>query len=400
MPASLHELLQPQVILDVVSRVRDRQTRLGRWMGFQPKRFDPDTVSLGGANIVSGDTRYATFRLFDFTRVVSKLRAPGTGPSTVAPNPLGDVRISCARFHEKIPLSYEELGNLSPIVGPNSQIDPGGQDYLQRQTRHIARQFNATVELLTTGMIQDNLWFQQNGDNWIGSIGNPGGIAFQIPFQVPSGNKNQLAMLGGANIIQVPWNNPGAPIFGNISSIKAAYAQLSGYPLLHDWINSLMWYNIVTNTEIRNLAGTAASPFAEYDNVPEKDSDGLPTEGYQAMLKADPTLAFHICDEVIITGNTDIDPSYSTAPATAVVQKVVPDNMNFFLTEPSNQWAKMYHGGEYVVENPGMPGALRRGYYFWHEYVTQPSAVDLIGLLNAVPLLYIPKVVAPATVIF
>ena len=47
-----------------------------------------------------------------------------------------------------------------------------------------------------------------------------------------------------------------------------------------------------------------------------------------------------------------------------------------------------------------MPGALRMGWYFWHEYVTQPSAVELISLLNAVPALYIPGVIAPATVIF
>src|SRR5215472_12420718 len=110
MSVALHELLQPQVILDVVSRIREGQGRLGRWLGFQPNRFDPATVSLTGPNTVSGDTRYATFRIFDFTRVVAKARAPGTGPSTVAANPVGDVRISCARFHQKIPLSYEELG--------------------------------------------------------------------------------------------------------------------------------------------------------------------------------------------------------------------------------------------------------------------------------------------------
>lgn len=402
MPASLHELLQPQVILDVVSRIRERQGRLSRWIGFQPNSYDPNTATLTGPNIVSGDTRYATFRLFDFSRVVAKMRAPGTGPSTVAANPLGDVRISCGRFHQKIPLSYEELGNLSPIVGPNSQVDPGGQDYLQRQTRHIARQFNATVELLTSGMLQDNLFFTQYGDNWIGSIGQPAGQvpSFQVPFQVPAGNKNQLNMLGNGNIITISWANPAAPIFGNISSIKAAMAQLSGYPLMHIWTNSILWYSVVTNTEIRNLAGTANSPFAEYEMVPEKGMDGIPTEGYEAMLKADPTIKWHITDEVIITGNTDIDPSYSTAPATAVVQKVVPDNMCIMLTEPSSLWTRMYHGGEYVVENPGMPGALRRGYYFWHEYVTQPSAIDLIGLMNVVPLLYVPKTVVPAVTVF
>src|SRR6185436_9866132 len=97
--------------------------------------------------------------------------------------------------------------------------------------------------------------------------------------------------------------------------------------------------------------------------------------------------------------NTDIDPSYSTAPATATLAKLIPDNMAIFTTEPSPKWTRMYLGGEYVVENPGMNGVLRMGYYFWHEYVTQPSAVELIALLNAVPILYRPLVIAPATVI-
>ena len=74
--------------------------------------------------------------------------------------------------------------------------------------------------------------------------------------------------------------------------------------------------------------------------------------------------------------------------------------MAIFCTEPSIDIAKMYLGGEPVVENPGMPAVVRSGYYFWHEYTTQPSAIDLIALANFVPCLYIPDAFAPATVVF
>lgn len=401
MVASLHEILQPQVILDVVSRIRERQGMLGRWMGFQPNRYDPETVSLAGPNTVRGDTRYATFRLFDYTRVVAKGRAPGTGPATVAANPIGDVQVSCARFHQKVPLLYEELGNLSPLVGPNSQIDPGGQDYIQRQTRFIATQFNNVVELMTTGMIQDNLFFNFVGDDIMPSIGAISGAipSFQVPFQVPAGNKAQLNMLGAGNIIDISWANQASAIMKHLSAIKVAFAQLSGYPLTDIWVNSNTWYNVITNTEIRNLAGSSNTGYAEFDMTEDNDFDGIPGGQYRAILRADPTINWHINNDVMVT-NSDIDPSYATAPSTATIIKVVPDNMAFFMTKPSPLWTKMYHGGEYVVENPGMPGSLRSGYYFWREYVTQPSAVDLIGLMNAIPLLYIPKVVAPGTVIF
>jgi hypothetical protein len=141
------------------------------------------------------------------------------------------------------------------------------------------------------------------------------------------------------------------------------------------------------------------TPFAEYDNVPEKGFDGEPTGEYEAILRADPTITWHITDHVLVT-NSDVDPSWSTAPAGATLVKMVPDNMAFFATKPSPTWTRMYHGAEHVVENPGQPAVKRSGYYFWHEFVTQPSAVELIGLLNAIPLLFIPKVVVPGIVIF
>lgn len=398
---SLHTLLQPQVILRVVSRIRLGQNRLGRWLGFQPTRYDVDNVTLAGPNTVQGDTRTAVFRTYDMARTVAKGRAPNTGPATIPVNPVGNVPVSCARFHMKIPLSYEELGNLSPVVGPNSQIDQGGSDYLRRMVQHIARRFNMLVELLAIGMMQDNLYFNLSGDDILVSIGPIAGsnFNFQVPFQIPAGNKNLLNMLNAGNIITGSWKLPTTPIIQHLMAIKAAYMQLSGFPLTDMWINSLGWYNTIVNTEVRNLAGSAATPFAEYDWVEEMGADGEHTGDYQAILKADPTVNIHITDEVVIT-NSDFDPVQSQVPAGAIIQKAVPDAFVYFATKPSSEWTQMWHGAEHVVENPGMPGVLRRGYYFWKEYMTQPSCIDLIGLLNCIPLLFVPKVIAPAQPLF
>ena len=54
-----------------------------------------------------------------------------------------------------------------------------------------------------------------------------------------------------------------------------------------------------------------------------------------------------------------------------------------------------------AIEQPVLtPAVQRMGYYYWKEYTTQPSAVELIALLNAIPLLYVPKCIAPATIVF
>lgn len=398
MAVSLHSLLTPQVILKAVSRVRKFQGRLGRWLGFQPNRFNPDMVSLEGPNVRYGDTRFATFRLDDVTRVVGKARAPGTGPASVAVNPVGDVRVSCARFHEKVRLLGEFLGNLSPIIGPNSQIDAGGQSYIARQTVHLAEKYNNTIELLTTGMMQDNLYFQMSGDNLLPVIGAPTGsnIGVQVPFQIPAAHKNQLNILGTGNIVLTGWQNSSAPIIKNILQIHAAMTQQSGYQPRHVWLNSLLWYNVLLNTEVRNTAGSANTPFAQYDRVTELAADGMPQPEFAAQLRGIPWVTFHIADDILVTGG-DIDPSWSSSSGTTTV-KVCPDNTAMFAPDPSADWSEMYLGGEYISENAGQPMTLKRGYTFWKEWVTQPTCIELIALMNMLPLLYVPKALAFGTV--
>lgn len=404
MAVSLHSLLTPQVILKAVSRIRKFQGRLGKWIGFQPNRFNPDNVSLEGPNTRYGDTRFASFRLDDVTRVVGKGRAPGTGPASVAVNPVGDVRVSCARFHEKVRLLGEFLGNLSPIIGPNSQIDTAGESYVARQTVHLAEKYNNTIELLTTGMFQDNLYFQLSGDNLLPVIGAPTApaLGIQIPFQIPAGNKNQLDLLGTGNIIQIGWQNAGAPLIKNCLQIQAAMTQLSGYQPRHFWQNSIMWYNILLNTEVRNTAGSANTPFAQYDRVPETGMDGMPQAEFAAQLRGIPWVTWHIADDVLVTGG-DIDPVWAQGAAAVTAGttnfiKVCPDNTVIIAPDPSPDWTEVYLGGEYISENAGQPMVLKRGYTFWKEWVTQPSCIELIALMNMIPLLYVPKALAFATV--
>ena len=396
---SLHELLTPQVILKAVSRVRKFQGRLGRWVGFQPNRFNPDNVSLEGPNVRYGDTRFASFRLDDVTRVVGKGRAPGTGPASVAVNPVGDVRVSCARFHEKVRLLGEFLGNLSPIIGPNSQIDTGGQSYVARQVVHLAEKYNNTIELMTTGMFQDNLYFQLAGDNLLPVIGAPASpnIGIQIPFQVPAGNKSQLNLLGTGNILLIGWQNSSAPLIKNCLQIQAAMTQLSGYQPRHFWMNSLGWYNVLLNAEVRNTAGSANTPFAMYDRIPETAVDGMPQPEFAAELRGIPWAQWHVADDVLVTGS-DIDPTWASAPSAATFVKVFPDNTVIITPDPSADWTEMYQGAEYISENAGQPMTLKRGYTFWKEWVTQPSCIELIALMNMIPLLYVPKAICFATV--
>ncbi len=408
MAATVMDFLYPQIVMEVISRIKPGRGPLASWLGFQADRYDPNTVTIQGPNTLVGNSvRNVTYRIYDHSRVVMKARAPGTGPATVAQNPMGQNTVSIARYHEKIPLVYEFLGNLSKIMGPNSVVDAAGQNYIMQQTMTLAEHGNNMIEMMAAGMMRDSLYFIESGDNWLPSFTAPTGTqtGFQVDFKIPAGNKSQLNMLGTGNIITVPWNNQAAPIIGDLQNIIAAYAQLSRYTMTDIWINSTMWINVITNTQVRNTAGSSNTPFAEFDMEADSGMNGTgPANRYSAILRGQPTIMWHFCDDTVAL-NTDIDPDYATVPTgavptTATLAKLIPDNLAIFCTKPLPTWTRLYLGGEYVVENPGMPGALRMGWYAWSEYATQPSAIELISLLNAVPTLYIPKVVAPATVIF
>jgi hypothetical protein len=409
MASSLQEFLLPQSVLRVISRIKAGRGPLASWLGFHANRYEEDTVSISGPNTLRAPSsiRNHSYRIFDHTRVPMKFRPPGTGPGVVAANPMGNQQISICRFHQKIALNYEFLGNLSPMIGPNSNIDEGGKNYIAQQTTFLAEQGNNAIELMAAGMMRNSLYMISSGDNWLPSFAAPTGTqyGFQVDFKIPASNMNQLNMLGTGNIITAPWNNADAPILDNIQQIIAAYAQLSRYRLTDIWINSTLWMSIITNTQVRNTAGSSNTPFAEYESTMEKGmEDTGPANNYSAILRGQPTIKWHFCDDTLAF-NTDIDPSYllqpaGAVPSTAALNKLIPDNMAIFCTEPNRNWTQLVYGGEWVVERPGMPASLRAGWHFWHEYHTQPSAIELICLLNAVPILYIPLVLAPAQVVY
>ena len=405
MAASLGEFLLPQIVTEVITLLRPGRGQMGSWLGFHPTTYDKNTVQVSGPNTLTTGTtvRKLTYRVFNETRVPLPFRAPGTGPATTAANPMAQNTIDICRAHAKIKLDYELLGNMSAMIGPNSQIDTGGQAYIMQQQQYLAKQGNQCVEMMAMGMMRDSLYLTTTGnDDWRASFtapSNPSTYGLQVNFRIPAGNKSQLNMLGTGNIIGTTWNNAAAPIISDINEVIAAYAQVSGYQLTDIFINSTMWINIISNTEVRNTAGSANTPFASlaYDQKASVNN-GPPMR--TAVIRGAPDVRFNMIDAVFSLG-ADTDPvNASSSGFTGTLTKYIPDTMAIFTTEPDGTWCKLYYGGEYVAEYPGATPQARMGWYSWSMTNVEPTGLYLYGLLNAVPALLNPNVVAPATVIF
>lgn len=401
---ALNNLLAPQVLLDLISKTRAGTGPMGRWLKFQPNRFDPTTVELAGPNTVSGDTRFVSFTVKNHPRTIMQARAPGSGPATVPQTPVGRTPLTCGRFHEKVNLDYESLGNLSVMVGPNSMIDQMGQDYVASQVQDLAMKGNNAIELMSAGMMRGGYYLKMvSGDRLYPTLTQPGsGNYITVDYQVPASNKSQLNMLGTGNLFTVPITDPNCPFITILQAIKAAFAQQTGYPMTDVWCNSIRWADIITNNQVRQTGGTSETPFAQFERVELTGPyDNLPVNDYVCVLRGDPTVKFHVTDYVLVTC-CDIDPIVTTAPASpaAVIDKMVPDSLMIFTMEPGPWWTKGYMGGEPVVERQGMNAVIRRGWYTWTEPKTQPSTIELLSLLNFIPVLYNNFGLAIATVVF
>lgn len=401
MSASLQELLLPQIVVGVISQLKRGRGAIGSWLGFHPTKYDEGTTTLSGPNTVpspgGAGPRTLTYRIFNETRVPMKARAPGAPAATRAANPLAQNTVDIARFYQKIVLNYELLGNMAAMIGPNSQIDQGGQSYIAEQQKYLVTQGHNIVEMIAAGMMRDSLYFINSGDDWLPSFtaASAGQAGFQVNFRIPSGNKSQLNMLGAGDIIGTTWANTSANIITDILEIQAAYAQLSRYAMTDIWINSTMWNNIISNTQVRNVAGSANTPFAQFDMEMAPNMSGPPT--FTARIRGVPYITWHFDDDAMALGG-DTDPIYTQG--TATLSKKVPDNMAIFTTAPSGDWAKFIYGGEYVVEQVGQAATPRMGWYMWPRYAIEPSCIELYALLNGMAALYVPAVVAPGTVVF
>ncbi len=406
MAASIFELLQPQIVLGVWSLLKRGRGPIGSWLGFHPTDFNRDSVTLSGPNTMTTGTTVDQYiyRIFNETRVPLNMTAPGAPAQTMQANPLAQNTVSMARWHQKIPLMWSFLGNLSAMAGPNSQIDTNGQNYIAEQTAYGIAKGNRTVEFLAAAMLRDSLYIINTGENWRPQFVAPTATQFgiQVNFQIPAGNKNQGNMLGDGNIITTPWTNTGARILGNCLSIRAAYAQLSAYGVTDTWINSVLWDSIITNTEVRNTAGSSNMPFAMFDTEGmESDNHGPPS--YRATLRGLPGHTFRLCDDTAALG-ADLDPinSATAGPAVATLSKLVPDNLAIFCPDPGAGgemgWTKLVYGSEMISENYGQPAVRKTGWSTWHMYSADPSCIILYFLLKCIPILPVPNVVAPLTV--
>ncbi len=379
--ATLQEVLSPSVVNRVISRLKTPQSRLQNFFGFQ----------IGGPHQNPIGRRQFSWDIFDKTRRIAKMVAPGTGPAVGVPQSVGRVTGVFPRLHEKVVLDYERLHNIRALGRPAGEVDQMGMNYILRQEEDLAQRFANAREFITSRMLKGSFDVLQDGNNWI--VTDAGNGTFNVNYQVPSGNLNQLNMLSGGNIINGRWDNSATSIVSHLQSINAAFEQLTGRPLRHIWTNSTTWISVLTNSQVHDIGGSANTSFAQYDTVNEVGPDGLPINEQVGKLRAIPWLQWHIYD-----AGLDVEAAGGTTTYTKFFNSATGETA--FLPDPGKDWTELLLGSEPVVDSYGQPAVEQFGFYAWTFTNIMPASIELIGVDNMIPALYVPKAIAFAKTLF
>jgi hypothetical protein len=363
------ELLAPEYILREVSRFKLPGTLLSDLFGWGMQARDPQTM---GGNMIDYPLRDGSYDVFNRTQEVATARVPGQAHANMPPQKVGKVRFTIPRSAERIPLTDEDLVNRRAVGQPVTTVDTMGENYITRQKQYLAAKVANMIEFQTAAMLRGSYTFDQQGDEI--RQGFTGGEE-TIDFQVPSGNKNQLNMLGDGDIIGASWATTTTDIPTDILQINDAMNSLTGMGINHMVMNSNTFAYLLNNTKIQAQAGTSNTPFENYVRVSENR--------FSVQLKAIPWLQIHVLDYKLRLWN---------GSAYATTRLIADDQISAF-PNPDSSWVQYLNGGEVVTEGPNGVREFRYGAYFYGYPSWDPSGWNLCEVHNGIPALYVPAAI-------
>jgi len=364
--AVLPRLLHPSIVNERISQLIVINTTLQNAFG----------MNAGGANVRSTPSRRGSYDVFDDTRDVPTAVLPGGHAQTVERFPVGHIPFVIPRHAEKLPIPMEEVNQLRALGGPVDGVDSLGEQYILDQERNQKQKITNLREFQIAAMLRGSYTYTASGTSFVHDFS---GGSVTINYQVPAGNKSQLDMTGGGDIIGTAWDNAASPIVRDCFAVNAAFNELVGLGLTEIWCSSTVWGYVITNTEVQNLAGSANDPV-------QSMSRDMGNQTFTAVLRGMPWVTWHITDNGL-----NVNGSF---------KKLIPDTAAVFLTEMDSRIVNYYEAPEPVVDPVSNAMTNQFGEFFYHKLIDDPVSYEFHSRFNGLPALKVPKAIAFATVDF
>lgn len=382
MAYAITDILRAQVTTKVVSRMAQSTSRILNQYNMAP----------GQSQELPVGHREAGYDVFNHSRAVGTTSAPGAPATRITPQIVGRVNFTFARLNEELFLPYEKIHNLRQVGGSAAQFDQLGANYITLQERFMGERVANWRTILLIGMLRGGLYAHQSGDKIYFDY-NSANALYQVDLKMPAGNMSQLNMLGGGNLIDVSWSNPGADIPAQLEAIDQALMQLCGQRLERITCSGRLWSKyVLKNDAVQAGAGIANKPWETYRREVGVGPDGTPITDKFGVIAAVPWVEWHITNDGLDVG----------APGATTWTQHVPDTNIFFGPNPAgrNDLFEMQLGDEPVVEYENGPVAARMGLYTWTKRSDNPAGYEFFALDNAMPASYVPACHGNGTVVF
>ena len=195
---------------------------------------------------VEGD--HCTYRKVEGTRKTARQVHYGSKARVASISGVSEVPIKLLHSFESIGHSPATLMNLTELGSESRQRI--GQSEISRQTREFRQLFdNLRVAAIYSIFANGAIYFDGDGN----LLPSSSGAVVTIDFAVPSGNQNQLDVLGDGAIITASWATAGTAIHKQIANLKKAARKLTGYPLRYAFYGENILDYLLGNTKLKEI---------------------------------------------------------------------------------------------------------------------------------------------------
>lgn len=376
-------LFKTPIITKVISEIDTPGSLFQRFYGLTP----------GGTQSIIAQGSTASWDLFHSTRSIGTLTARRTGPTTRNRKPYGNRVAQMVRIHEKMIIPDEDLMRYRAAGQPIGTFDQSGQRYVGQQLSYFSQIFRNTREWTVSRMFRGGFGFASNGESFKLTEAGAGGNIGEVDYGIPAAHKNQL---GG--IIATSWNNAAAEIVSQLMNLEKYAARVNGRPPRHIWLNGTTGQELMNNTQLTNVRGTAMRIFDTLTRREIDPNSRFPDTGYDIIFGALPQYTFHVYNAGLVAPGTSED--FSAQINSSNFQYFIPDEYAIITPDPGD-WCGMMEGTEYYrrnVADQNMEEA--RGMQAWSTPVIDPSGQEIKMLDNFLPVIYEPYAMYYAKVIF
>lgn len=379
---SYEQLFKVPYVMGLISRIQAPGTTFSTYYGLG--LLSPPAQRIMG--------RSGQYDIFDGTRSLSPMSAPGAPANRLNRKPVGVQPITVPRQYNSIGIEDEKIF-ATRAMGLNqaAPVNEGGQIYFARQVSYLKTRMQNSIEFMSTRMFMGGFGMkpQATGSQILNlcELGDAAAVVTN-PTRIPSSN---LTNAGG--IIDLTWDDPAADIRGQLMQLQVQSAMINGRTLKDIWVNGRTGRYLFNNISLQSQGGVVNKIFDTLnpDTGPLGPNAKFPDTGVTVIFSGLPEYRFHIYNQGYVVPGTSEDFSQQTSSANWL--PYIPDKQAI-ITPPPGEWCGMVVGSEPMRWNYRQQNTeIIYGFGYGTDITVDPPSTEVKMLFNGAPVITEPNAV-------